>query len=1068
LEKKHNWITRLTLFFIDNKYITILFFLAIILGGAWSFTQIRREGFPQVPVKVVVVTTVYRGAGAAEVERSITSPVEASLKDIKSIKQINSSSSDNASTVQLTLDERSNLDATVQDITSKVSKIELPTEAEKPQIFQPSTGNSAFIFGLSGNLSEAELLQQGNIFQREMSQVKGVKQVKLASAYTAKVRLTFDPAKLAAIGVDPTKISSTIEANNLNFPAGALVVGDQSSAVLVQGSYSSLDELKAIPLPTVTGGTARLDSVATVAPFIDQANTINRVGYRDNGKLVSRTALVYNVDIRSDADILHVQKELDTTLAHLQSDGTLSSNLKVARLVDQAADTQRQIHEIQSGAIGELWHGIGPLGVAGLLLGGIWLLMLAMLLFVNWRTALIAGLAIPLSFLFTVLCLYLAGITLNTLTLFSMILVLGLIVDPAIVVLEAVQRAKDQGFTGREAVISSMDSIGPGVFMSVLTSIVVFVPFGVVSGVFGAIIKFIPITVIPALVASFLVPIAFLAALGGRFVKAHPHASAKTDEEDNLWGVSRWFQRANLRILSKLWAQILIITVLAVLPIAVAMFFLGSGKVKSVQFSKPNDTLIASATIDYPASSSPAFVNDLAKQTEAAIAKQPEVSSFYYLSQAKDSFTIFMNLTPLDDRIKTSDQLAKDLQPQLPQNGTTVFATAESLGVGPPTSQFPVQLQVFDADLKKLEAFSTHVADYAKTIPGVTRVVDGYGAEGTTLTSITLDHNATTAAGLSTATVGGQVASLLEDQKVTQIQQGDGKVDVVAIYGTATPANLEALSNMRLASPTGIIRLGQIAKISQGPSASSISRLDGNRYATIKVGAADGADVNKIQSELNTYSKSQLSAFGLKSTALESKGQGDDIAKSFGDLFKALALSLILSYFIFAVFFKSWLQPLIITFAVPLAFLGVFPALWFVKGQFGFLEILGMITLVSIVENVGTFVIDYANRKQREGHDKKEAIALATAVRFRPIFLTKVTALGALLPLAILSPFWRGLASVIIAGILTSGVLSLFSTPILYSWFDAWGRFPDWVRTKLHLHPKPHERLTPLPRQNDI
>jgi multidrug efflux pump subunit AcrB len=171
-------------------------------------------------------------------------------------------------------------------------------------------------------------------------------------------------------------------------------------------------------------------------------------------------------------------------------------------------------------------------------------------------------------------------------------------------------------------------------------------------------------------------------------------------------------------------------------------------------------------------------------------------------------------------------------------------------------------------------------------------------------------------------------------------------------------------------------------------------------------------------------------------------------------------------YLVLALFFNSFLKPIIITFALPLSFLGVFPILALEQNEFGFLEILGLITLAGIVVNVGIFVIDYANKRVAEGMPVKEAISQATAVRFRPIFLTKVTALGSLLPLAILSPFWRGLDSVVIAGILTSGVLSLFTTPILYTWFDKLSRLPSWTRHKFA--PAPAAQPPSLPPQGPI
>lgn len=1061
--KHSSWVTKFTQFFVTNSQLSLILFLAILVGGLMALTSLRREGFPQVPVKLVVINTVYRGAGASEVERAVTVPLEALVKDVKAVKEISSSSSDSISSIRVTIDEKANLESSVQDITSKIGKAELPADADKPSIFQPSTGNSAFEYALSGDLSDADLLAQGRLFQQEISQVKGIKSVTLASSFVPKIRITLNPDKVASSAVDVSKISATISANNLNLPAGNLTFNNAKQSLLVEGAFTSLDQLRLLSLPTVRAGqSVALGDIATVERIIDQGTARNRVGYRVDGALVSRPGILYNIDITGDADILHVNGDLNHALDRLKSNGTFSAKLDMVRVVDEAKDTQRQISEIVEGAFGQFWHGIGPLGAVGLLLGGIWLLVLAMLLFVNVRTALIAGLAIPMTFLFTVLCLWLAGITLNTLTLFSMILVLGLVVDPAIVVLESIQRYLDMGHSAGRAVLEAVENIGNGVYMAVLTSIVVFLPFGIVSGVFGAIIKFIPLTVIPALIASFFVPLIFLTALGARFMKPSK-GHAETNEEESLWRVSLWFKKTNTFILRHMSLQIAIVLVLAILPLAVAGFFVGTGKVKSVQFSKPNDTLFALATVRYPAGVGRDFVTDLQQKAEAAIAQNSEVDNYYYFTQGDGSFTIFLNLTPLNERLRTSEEVTSDLATKLPHNGKTVFATSNSLGVGAPEQAFPVALQVYDGDAARLQKFALAAAEHLRGQKGVAQVRDGYSDSKAGLISIRMNPEALKKYGLSTAAVGGQVASLVSEQKVSKMQLASEQVDVYLAFGDADkPASEAAIGNVLIGSAQGPVKLSDLATISSDNTAGSILRLSGNRYASIAAAVSSDADANKIQSEFSDWAKSKRVEFGLRDDALENKGEGNDIAKSFGELFLALGLSLILTYFILVLFFKSFLQPLIITFAVPLSFIGVFPVLWAVKSQFGFLEILGLITLVGIVENVGIFVIDYANRMRAEGMGKKEAIALATAVRFRPIFLTKVTALGSLLPLAILSPFWRGLSSVIVAGILTSGILSLFTTPILYSWFDSWGTAPAWIRRKLR-RGKPI--VTPEPTQ---
>jgi HAE1 family hydrophobic/amphiphilic exporter-1 len=1041
-----NWVSRLTGYFLHRPRISIVIFILLVLVGVAALSGLRREGFPQVPVKIVVINTLYKGAVATEIEQAVTNPIEAAIQDVADIKSVNSTSRDSLSSVVVTLDESADLDANLQTITSKVSGITLPEDAEKPQITQPVTGNSAFVYGLyNDQLTPQELLAQGRIFAREISQIKGMKRVELAGDYQEKITLTINPAALARSGVDPAAIQSALAANNLNLPAGANLTLDGSrSSLLVSGGFTSLADLAATPIPTRAGSNVRLDNLATISRGVDENGVINRIGRLENGRPISHHGLVYNLDIRSDADILVVEEDLSETVSRLTKNGALADNTQLIRLFDDAANTADQIHEIEAGAIGQKWEGIGPLGFVGYAVGGIWLLMLAMFLFVNLRNALIAGIAIPLSFLATLIVLYLNGITLNTLTLFAMILVLGLVVDPAIVVLESIQRYKDMGRTGREGVIAAVNSIGPGLLLATLCSIIVFTPFGIVSGVFGEVIRYIPVTVIPALVASFFVPLIFLAPLAGRFIKARPGHESDTNEEATLWPVSRWFKQANLFILNRLWLQIIIMVLAVTLPIGLTYYLFASGRVVPAQFSKPPDTTEALVAVSFPAS----FTNDriatLSKDVESILAKHPEIKSYYYTAQNPTNFTIYLSLTPTSDRTTTSEALANQLQAKLPTNQTVgIYSRARSLSAGTPESEFPVQIQVYDSDLSKLKTFALDLAKEARRTEGVIRVSDGYTDAGTSAVRATVNPGAASSRGLTTASIGGQLAGLLGEQPLTKITLDGNQVDVVSRLETKTPESLTTLQSLNLNTPTGPIPLRDTATISTDTSAGVISHQDGQRYATVRAQVDDKHSAADIQAKLSNWADSRLKDYGLHDDALANKGENEDIAESFTNLFVALGIAVLMIYLVLALFFQSFLKPVIITFALPLSFLGVFPILALLGTEFGFLEILGLITLAGIVVNVGIFVIDYANRRVAAGVPVKEAIATATAVRFRPIFLTKVTAAGSLLPLALLSPFWRSLSSVIIAGIITSGVLSLFTTPILYSWFSAWSRLPN-------------------------
>ncbi len=542
-----------------------------------------------------------------------------------------------------------------------------------------------------------------------------------------------------------------------------------------------------------------------------------------------------------------------------------------------------------------------------------------------------------------------------------------------------------------------------------------------------------------------------MTAIGNKLLKSHHRAGADQSEEGSLWRSSLRFQKVNRGVLRRWWAQVAIILVAFVLPLVVAGYFFGTGKIKSVQFSKPNDTDAAMISVSYPASLSTTAVAKLVRQTEAAIATQPEIRSYYYMGQDVGGFTAYIALSEPSDRDTKANEIISDITQKLPKKPGEVYSRADTVAAGPPSADFPIQLQIYENDSTKLEHASREAGKYLKSLPGVTRVSDGYNDGSPAQITVTPNGPAVAAAGLTAQTFGGQLLGIVGSPEVTKLQLASGEVPVESrVTGGSSLVNIEDIRKLTVSTQKGPQTVGSLATVRQSDGTGPIQHFGGNRFATVQAQLADNGEQFKVQAKLNTWAKAHRRELGLRDDAFTSKGTGDEIARSFTQLFLALGVAVFLTYAALVIFFKSFLQPLIITFAVPLTFIGVFPSLYFFGGgQFGFLEILGIITLVGIVENVGIFVIDYANRRVKEGMDHRDAIALATAVRFRPIFLTKVCALGSLLPLAVLSSFWRGLAGVIVAGILTSGIFSLFTTPILYHWVYQISTFRTrWARRK--------------------
>lgn len=1029
---KQGWNYRLVNYFLHNRQLATLCLVLLIVAGIFSFLQLRVEGFPKVTVPIAVITTVAPGAGPETVATSIVAPIEAAARDAKGVKEVSSQSQSGFGSVLVQFDSGIDINIGVQEVRTKLSAVTLPEGTRTPEIFVPETSGAPFVIAATGNKAVADLLTDANKLKDKLLSIEGVKSVELVSKVSENIYIEVFPQFASPAVIDQ------ITASNVGFPLGQIETGGSQAQVVASKFAGSLEDVKNIPIrvagPDGSTTVLHLQEIANVYSGIDYDAQIHRIGFRDGGEFKIQSALLYEVRLTPATDLLKVDEQVKTSLTELEA---ADRSTQYVVVMDEAAEADRQVSEIVEAAVGGAWDFLGKASGVGYVFGGMWLLMIAMFLFVDWRSAIISALAIPLSFFFTFIFLYFAGIQLNTIVLFSMILVLGLIVDPAIVVLESIKRYLEVGYKGTSAVLRSVETVGGGVFIAVFTSFVVFVPFGVVSGTFGQIIKYIPLTVVPALVASYFVPLLFLTWFAARFLRAS-HVVDTRDENDqtSLWPAAQWFIRANRYILKHWWLKITIIVLGLVIPIGISALLFGSGKVQQVQFAKPNDVEFLTVNIPLRGSPNQAQLLEQNKKLEEVVGKYARyIKSYFYGSLdgsgGNGSLSLVVSLVPHTDRDKNSGAISDSMESEL-QSFYGEKVTVGELGAGPPELAYPVSVEIFENDNQKLLEASKKIADELRTY-GEVSALSYYGEETTEDVGIVIKPDEAARAGLTAPAVYGQLAGVLGERTLFVL----GERDVVLRSPVnSKPHTIEDIRALTVFGSSGPVTVESIAEVKQVISATSISKLNGQRYATVAARVRDQRDAIAVQRKIDQWAKDNAQSLGVPQKAFDNPASQDEFEKSFQQLFLAIALSILITYIVFVLFFRSFVQPLIILFSIPLLFVGAFPALYaFARGQLGFLEVLGVIMVIGIVENVGIFLIDFANRKVAEGMDKNEAIALSSGIRLRPVVLTKLTALAGLLPLAVFAPFWRGLAVVVIAGILSSGILSLFTTPVLYSWF---------------------------------
>jgi hydrophobic/amphiphilic exporter-1 (mainly G- bacteria), HAE1 family len=1079
---KLNFNSKITNYFLENSRVTLLALISLVIFGVASFSLLKTTGFPSPEINFVIVNTVYPGASANTILEQVTKPLETAIKPVEGVKSYSSNSANSVSTISIAIAEGANVDAVKAKIDATVKAVSLPEGAENSELITPKVSSDEYYFALvrkDGSVNTKETFEVLEKLRLDVEKDTEVSSINVANKIDKKIALVIDAAKLETAGLTYTDVINQLRTWELSLPVAQNATLDEKRYnVLLSISGSSLDDIRNISLFSTTkpGRPVKLGEVASVEERYYTQSEINAVlGYRDGDVVKVSASTPFSIDTNDTTDLNKYDPKLQKILnkffvpeseeaqSLFDADKALFARYDLIPVYSVAESNQTQTHEVYAGMVGEPWDGLKAFKWIGFAFGGIQLVFLMMLAFVSWRAALISAAALPLSFFFSVIWVKLTGNDLNTLVLFSLVLVIGLVVDPALVVLESIQRNIDNGFKGKEAVLRAVNEVGTGLFLAVLTSVLVFVPFGVVSGVFGAIIKYIPLTIIPAIIGSYIVPLVFLSWIGGMFLKRKKNTSQ--NEEENLWRVAQWMIRFNERILhSNALIRLSIILVSIIVPFAVAAFYMGTGRVKSVQFAQPEDSeFLQLSTENYPQKTP----QDLQKDDTALlteILKVDQVEQVTPLSQGVN-VSYFIKLKEKSERKGyTASRINQDLKTRINEQFKDTFFTIDvaTLGAGPSTSAFPVTIAVKTNDLNVQRNVSLDITNILNTVcvkeksfelksdcaendKVVTKVDNGYDGKANKNIEVLLQRERLALNPVNPIEVRGIIANLFkvnDGKKVGTFKDNGSDLDIVLDKTAASPRDIEQIRNIPLTTLDGrTIKLSDIAEIRDVDSINSIRRVKGETVgvvsAKLKDEYADSANIAAIQKKvIEQFNASEKTKYS--DVVVENYSEGDiaSIAKSFTELGIAFLLAIVLTYLVLVIFFNSFTQPLVILFSIPLTFIGIFPALAaFGGGQLGFLEIIGIIILVGLVENVAIFLIDAANQKVREGWDEKKAIAYASGVRFRPILLTKLTTLVSTAPLAVLSEQYRSLSVVIIFGLLTSGIVSLVTSPILYIYF---------------------------------
>jgi HAE1 family hydrophobic/amphiphilic exporter-1 len=995
-----------------NRGLVALIAVVITLFGVFTLPQLKQQLLPSLEFPGAFIIATYPGASPDVVEQQVTEPLENSIQGIDGLDKVNSTSREGSATVQVSYEFGTDLDNAVNQMQTAINRIrpQLPDNVD-PTVFAGSTDDLPVLV-LAATIRDDERALADRLRTQvvpDLEGIDGVRTVNVSGARDPIVKITPNPAKLVAAKVSPASIPAALQANGVTVPAGSITDAGKTYAVQTGGQIDSLDKLKAIYLPAAPGTPpAKLGDVTDVVQDLAPATSFTRT----NGT----ASLGIEIFGTPDSNAVEISHQVNDKLAGLGS--TVNSDLTV--VFDQAPFVESSIDSLTTE------------GLLGLLMAVIVILVFLL----SVRSTLVTAVSIPLSVLVALIVLYLGDYSLNLLTLGALTIAVGRVVDDSIVVLENIKRHLGYGESKRTAILTGVREVAGAVTASTLTTVAVFAPIALVGGFVGQLFAPFAITVTVALLASLLVSLTVIPVLAYWFLRPagagadeeRVRAEAEAKERDNR------LQKAYLPVIrfatARRWT-----TVGIGLLVLIGTFALGTRLETNFLDDSGGNTLAIQQEL--PIGSGLAQTDQAAGQVETILKRTDGVESYQVSAGgsglpwegAAGGRTASYSLT-LRDGVESKDVEAtlRDEFGKLSNPGEFTFGQ----GGGSSANQLAVVVRAGDQDA--LAAAAEQVRAAMAGTPDVADVQSGL-ADSSTRFDVTLDRSVAAAYGLTDQSVGQVVAAAMRGAPLGQVTVDGQRVDVVLQTGTP-PTTVEQLRALPLGPIkwNGPVTLGQVAQVQTVEGPLAIDRIDGDRSVTV-TGTATGSNLGATTTAL----KEKLAGLTLKDGATwEVGGVSADQADAFKKLILAVLAAIAIVFVIMVATFRSLVQPLILLVSVPFAATGAIGLLLLTGTPLGVPALIGMLMLVGIVVTNAIVLMDLINQYREQGMSVRDAVVEGGRRRLRPILMTAVATIFALLPMALGLTGEGGfisqpLAVVVIGGLITSTLLTLVLVPTLYT-----------------------------------
>ncbi len=1094
LQQPKNILGKWASFFIERYKIVYLMLIAIMIVGTSAFIGLPRELQPEIVLPYGQVFTLYPGAAPEEVETLVSNKLESKLEEIEDLKMISSYSFSGGSSIWLEFDQGTDMEKRMNEVREKVTaaQSELPADAETPEVNELQSNNSPImIVNISGDFTQAELKNYAEDIEQRLEMESVISDVLVIGGVEREIKVHIDPKKLAIYGMSMDQIKNSIELSNLNYPGGTATLDEKNFNIRTVGELENVEALNEVIIGYSGSGPIKLKDMAFIEDGYKEVESYSRMSVdlgTDDPHMKRSVAL--SIKKKDTADVIRTSALVRTILD--EGKGNLyPDEMKVQVSGDTAEFVDDQLGAVMDNAF-----------------SGLYLVLVVLFLFIGLREAGIVSIVIPLAIMMALSFLSAADMTLNNITLFSMVLAVGMLVDNGIVIMENVDRLRSKGLDSRLAAEAGTNQIAPAIMASTLTTLAAFFPIALTPGIMGAFVKPIPITVMFALGSSFFLAITITPALCSVFlrkpVKAPEEMSAlrrnavrigsvaiivvlslQAFKGDNGYGLLsigfaaifggfmfmkqymnrdkdaqhpliNMYGRKLYGIVSKRSRRWMLIGAL-MLAFVSSMALIPLGVLKVEMFGQSDyDRLYIDITT--PQGSTLDQTSAVAEKVERLLFDYPEIETFVSNvgitgADSFDSFNGASSGSPDIARFTIDlysaddrERTSMDIAADLREKVKRIPGAEIEVQEleDGPPSDAPVSIGIIGEDLVKMEETANVFKGILEDLDGTRDVATSLKAGGPEI-EIRIDKEKAAIYGLDEYTIASTIRNTVTGLKATTYRNNQEEIDVTIHSGADNMQSMDDLNSMYFYNRSGqSIRFDQVAHFEESQTSPMIRHEDGRRRVTVTAQTVAGANTVTIMDAFKAKLENTPLPEGI---TVKYGGELGDMQDSFTDMFVNMIVAAILVYIILAVQFNSLSQPLIILFAVPLGLIGVMPGLVITGNSFGFLAFIGVVALVGIAVNDAIVLVDYINYLRKNGYDLYDAVEETGKTRFMPVLATTITTAGGILPITLKQEFFGPMGYALIFGLMMATILTLVAVPTLYTMLE---EFKLNVQAKKH------------------